>query len=110
MALKHLLDLEKEVISFAVSQRLTAFIPQVDPGQLYGIEVNAYAHELAQVVVWIGYIQWLHDNGFGIPSHPILKPLQNIRRMDAILTNSEDGQPAEPTWPKADAIIGNPPL
>ena len=41
VALKHLMDLEKEVISFAVSQRLTAFIPQVDPGQLYGIEVNA---------------------------------------------------------------------
>jgi type II restriction/modification system DNA methylase subunit YeeA len=82
----------------------------VDPGQLYGIEVNAYAHDLAQVVVWIGYIQWLHDNGFGIPSHPILKPLQNIRRMDAILAYDEAGQPVEPPWPSADAIIGNPPF
>ena len=33
--------------------------------QLYGIEINTYAHELASVVVWIGYIQWLHENGFG---------------------------------------------
>jgi type II restriction/modification system DNA methylase subunit YeeA len=110
VALKHLLDLEKEVISFALAHRLTAFIPQVDPGQLYGIELNAYAHELAQVVVWIGYIQWLHDNGFGIPSHPILKPLQNIRRMDAILAYDEAGRPVEPEWPEADAIIGNPPF
>jgi type II restriction/modification system DNA methylase subunit YeeA len=110
VALKHLLDLEKEVISFALAHRLTAFIPQVDPGQLYGIELNAYAHELAQVVVWIGYIQWLHDNGFGIPSHPILKPLENIRRMDAVLTHDEAGRPVEPAWPEADVIIGNPPF
>jgi hypothetical protein len=110
VALKHLLDLEKEVISFALAHRLTAFIPQVDPSQLYGIELNAYAHELAQVVVWIGYIQWLHDNGFGIPSHPILKPLQNIRRMDAVLAHDEAGQLVEPPWPEADVIIGNPPF
>jgi type II restriction/modification system DNA methylase subunit YeeA len=110
VALKHLMDLEKEVISFAVSQRLTAFIPQVDPGQLYGIEINAYAHELAQVVVWIGYIQWLHDNGFGIPSHPILKPLQNIRRRDALLTRDDEGHLIKPSWPEAHVIIGNPPF
>jgi hypothetical protein len=40
VALKHLLDLEKEVIAFALAHRLTAFIPQVDPGQLFGIELR----------------------------------------------------------------------
>jgi type II restriction/modification system DNA methylase subunit YeeA len=109
-ALKELLDLEKGVITFAATHGVGAFIPQVGPEQLYGIEVNAYAHELAQVVVWIGYIQWLHDNGFGAPADPILKPLTNIRQMDAILTYDEGGCSVEPSWPRADVIVGNPPF
>ena len=110
VALKRLLDLEKEVSLFAAQHaRLSGLLPQVQPGQLYGIEVNTYAHELASVVVWIGYIQWLHENGFGIPDKPILKPLHNIRRTDAILADGP-GQPVEPPWPAADIIIGNPPF
>ena len=110
VALKRLLDLEKEVSLFAAQHaRLSGLLPQVQPGQLYGIEVNTYAHELASVVVWIGYIQWLHENGFGIPDKPILKPLDNIRRTDAILADGP-GQPIEPAWPAADIIIGNPPF
>jgi len=72
--------------------------------------LNVYAHELASVVVWIGYIQWLHDNGFGIPEDPILKPLHNIRHMDAVLAYDEAGRPVEPDWPEADVVIGNPPF
>ena len=110
VALKRLLDLEKEVSLFAAQHaRLSGLLPQVQPGQLYGIEINTYAHELASVVVWIGYIQWLHENGFGIPDKPILKPLDNIRRTDAILADGP-GQPIEPAWPAADIIIGNPPF
>jgi hypothetical protein len=111
VALKRLLDLEKEVIAFATAEaRLSGFAPRVSPAQLHGIEVNPYAHELAGVVIWIGYIQWLHDNGFGIPSDPVLKPLEAIRRMDAILAHDEAGRPTEPEWPAADVIIGNPPF
>ena len=111
VALKRLLDLEKEVSLFAAQHaRLSGLLPQVQPGQLYGIEVNTYAHELASVVVWIGYIQWLHENGFGIPDKPILKPLDNIRRTDAVLAADEEGRPVEPAWPAADYIIGNPPF
>ena len=111
VALKRLLDLEKEVSLFAAQHaRLSGLLPQVQPGQLYGIEVNTYAHELASVVVWIGYIQWLHENGFGIPDKPILKPLDNIRRTDAVLAADDEGRPVEPAWPAADIIIGNPPF
>jgi type II restriction/modification system DNA methylase subunit YeeA len=110
VALKRLLDLEKEVVTFAVTHGMTAFFPEVGPEQLYGIEINPYAHELAQIVVWIGYIQWLHDNGFGIPSSPILKPLRNIEQRDAILTTGPNGDLSEPSWPDADVIIGNPPF
>jgi len=111
VALKRLLDLWKEVSAFAAASGVAGLLPDtVGPQHLYGIEVNVYAHELASVVVWIGYIQWLHDNGFGVPEDPILKPLRNIRRMDAVLSHDAAGQPVEPVWPAADVIVGNPPF
>lgn len=110
VALKQLLDLEKEVIVFMGELGLTRPFPQVSPEQLSGIELNEYAHELAQTTVWIGFIQWLRENGFGHPSEPILKPMDNIRHMDAILAYDEEGRPIEPEWPAADVIIGNPPF
>jgi type II restriction/modification system DNA methylase subunit YeeA len=110
VALRLLLDLEKEVITLAGDLGVGRFIPAVSPAQLYGIELNEYAYELAQTTVWIGYIQWLHENGFGHPGQPILKPLDNIKHMDAILAYDENGRPVEPTWPEADVVIGNPPF
>lgn len=110
VALRQLLDLEKEVIAFAGDLGVGRFFPSVSPAQLHGIEINPYAHELAQATIWIGYIQWLHENGFGVPGEPILKPLHTILQMDAILAYDEQGQPIEPEWPEADVIIGNPPF
>ncbi|MDR5730096.1 MAG: N-6 DNA methylase, partial [Terriglobia bacterium] len=110
VALKSLLDLEKQVSVFAATNGLSGLLPKTDPTQLYGIEINVYAHELASVVVWIGYLQWQHDNGIDIGSSPILKPLTNIRRVDAVLAYDKDGKPAEPEWPQATVIVGNPPF
>jgi type II restriction/modification system DNA methylase subunit YeeA len=110
VALKELLDLEKEVSLFGALNGLPAFFPQVGPHQLHGIETNVYAHQLASVVVWIGYLQWLDAAGFGVPSDPILKPLTTIQHRDAILTDDEQGRPVEPEWPTVDVIIGNPPF
>lgn len=95
VALKQLLDLEKEVIVFMGEVGLTRPFPGVSPEQLRGIELNEYAHELAQTTVWIGYIQWLRDNGFGQPSEPILKRMDTIRHMDAILAFDDQGRPVE---------------
>ncbi|TAK24000.1 MAG: class I SAM-dependent DNA methyltransferase [Chloroflexota bacterium] len=109
VSLRQLLDLEKEVITFAARNGLSAFFPHVGPAQLHGIEVNAYAHELAQVVVWIGYIQWLNENGFGIMNQrPILSALTNIMHRDAILDRA--GEAVQPPWPSADVVVGNPPF
>jgi type II restriction/modification system DNA methylase subunit YeeA len=114
VALRMLLDLWKEVAIFAGTLGLPFMLPLPGfapaPEQLYGIELNEYAYELAQATVWIGYIQWLHENGYGVPSEPILKPLNNIKHMDAILAYDADGKPVEPEWPLADVIIGNPPF
>lgn len=110
VALKQLLDLEKQVINLATDLGLSQLIPIVGPEQLYGLEVNEYAYELAQVTVWIGYIQWHYDNGFARMSEPILRPLSTIQLQDAILAFDEAGKPVEPAWPEADVIIGNPPF
>jgi hypothetical protein len=107
IALLKLKDLEKEVILYASDNLLGEFLPMCGPWQLYGIEKDPYAHDLAQMTVWIGWIQWIRANGFGTPSDPILRPLvDNIRLMDAIL--APDG--SEPQWPEAEFIVGNPPF
>ncbi len=110
VSLRLLLDLEKEVINLAAALGDSLSWPTVSPEQLHGIEINPYAYELAQVTIWIGYIQWWRDNGFGLPQEPILKPLEAIRLMDAVLAYDADGKPVEPVWPEAYAIIGNPPF
>lgn len=110
VALQKLLDLQKEVILFAQNRQLPPLELTVSPEQLYGLEINPYAHELSQITVWIGYLQWRHVNGFKNEMDPILRPLRNITRMDAILAYDEHGQPTEPEWPPAEVIVGNPPF
>jgi very-short-patch-repair endonuclease/type II restriction/modification system DNA methylase subunit YeeA len=89
VALRRLLDLQHQVIALSDQLGAGRFFISVSPSQLHGIEINEYAHELAQVTIWIGYIQWLAENGYGLPSEPILKPMQNIQHMDAILATQQ---------------------
>ena len=56
IALKRLLDLQKEINAFAGEVGAAAIFPTVSPAQLHGIEINEYAHELARATIWIGYI------------------------------------------------------
>lgn len=114
VALLRLKDLEKEAILFGNDNGLGSFLPMVGPSQLYGIEINSYAHDLAQMTVWIGWLQWIRVNGFGFPADPILRPLsENIRLMDAILSAEcgvANAECKEPDWPVVDFIVGNPPF
>ncbi len=105
LALHTLKDLEHRVQLEAETLGLPREFPAVGPANVRGIEVSAYAAELARVSVWVGEIQWMRRNGFGVSRDPILKPLQNIECRDAIL--APDG---EPEWPEADVVIGNPPF
>jgi type II restriction/modification system DNA methylase subunit YeeA len=109
-SLSRMLDLEKEVIVYGATNGLPLGYPLVSPTQLSGLEINAYARELAQVVVWIGYLQRKIDNGFPGNDDPILKPLETIRLQDALLDLSDPDNPQEAVWPAADFIIGNPPF
>ncbi|MEM7754875.1 MAG: DNA methyltransferase [Planctomycetota bacterium] len=123
VAIQQLLALEKELILFAAREDIGAApLPRVRPNQLLGIEINPYAAELAQVVIWIGYLQWMRDNGFNAPRNPILEPLKTIENRDAILAwEDEDGNPiptwregaacrGQAEWPAAEFIVGNPPF
>ena len=106
LALHALKDLEHRVQLEAEALGLEYGFPAVGPANVRGIELNAYAAELARVSVWIGEIQWMRRNGFRESRDPILKPLETIRNGDAIL--SPEG--GEPEWPAADVVIGNPPF
>ena len=106
LALHALHDVEHRAQLEAEAMGLQRSFPAVGPGNVKGIEINAYAAELARVSVWIGEIQWMRRNGFTGLRKPILDPLETIECRDAILT--PDG--GDPEWPDADVIIGNPPF
>lgn len=110
VTLQKLLDLEREVLSFAEVHGIGGHFPRVDPRQLRGIEINPYAFELAQLTAWIGYLQWMSQQGAPWPADPVLKRLDTFHCMDAILDLSDLANPKEPEWPAADFIVGNPPF
>lgn len=58
----------------------------VDPHQLLGLEVNPRAAAIADLVLWIGYLQWhFRTHGRAMPQEPVLKKFHNIEGRDAIL-------------------------
>lgn len=106
LALMHLKDLEHRVLLEAEALGMGMQMPQLGPEVVKGIEINAYAAELARVTVWIGQIQWMIGHGFSANRKPILDPLDNIENRDALI--NPDGTEAE--WPEAEFIVGNPPF
>ena len=106
LVLHALHDLEHRVQLEAEAMGLQRGFPSVGPANVKGIELNAYAAELARVSVWIGEIQWMRRSGFPGSRQPVLDPLETIECRDAILA-PEGG---EPEWPETDVIIGNPPF
>ena len=107
VALKTLKDIERRVNTEAEQLGLQRQIGiECGPANVLGIELDPYAAELARVTVWIGEIQWMLQNGYPVSDKPILKPLHTIENRDALV--NADG--TEATWPKTDAIIGNPPF
>ena len=110
VSLALLKTLEKEAQAFGMLYGV-AVPAKVHPRQLAGIEVNHYAHELASIVVWIGYLQWKHKNGMPLDDEePVLQRLDQIVLKDAVLDLSDPANPKEPEWPEADVIVGNPPF
>ena len=58
----------------------------VDPHNLLGIELNPRAAAIAEVVLWIGYLQWhFRTRGDVNPPVPVIRDFQNIENRDAVL-------------------------
>ncbi len=58
----------------------------VDPHQLLGLELNPRAAAIAELVLWIGYLQWhFRTRGAVLPPEPVLKDFRNIECRDAVL-------------------------
>jgi hypothetical protein len=107
----------------------------VKPEQFFGMELNERAVEIAELVLWIGYIQWHMRTRSTVPPEPVLGSSDHVHAKDALITWSgyphphlkrdalgkpvPDGQGNEiyvypnaisADWPEADFIVGNPPF
>ena len=90
VTLEHLKRLEGEVFStyesFGERQMLLESGHTVDPHQFLGIEINPRAAAIADLVLWIGYLQWhFRTRGNVSPPEPIIKNFNNIECRDAVL-------------------------
>jgi hypothetical protein len=111
IALQALKDLELEAIGWgSLVLRIPQQFPGVGPEAVLGIEINPYAAELARVTIWIGEIQWMLNHGFAYRRNPVLRALESIATMDALLDLSDPTNPREAEWPPAEFIVGNPPF
>jgi hypothetical protein len=106
VTLQHLKILEGEVLDFAAqfgdTFKLELATHTIDPHQFLGLEINPRAAAIAELVLWIGYLQWhfkLH--GKRTPPEPILRAFKNIQCRDAVL--AYDGDPQPVTWAMAAA-------
>ena len=91
VTLEHLKRLEGEVFEQLAALgdtqgRLGMEGETVMPKQLLGIEINERAAALAELVLWIGYLQW-HIRTFGNTSvaEPVIHDYGNIEHRDAVL-------------------------
>jgi len=91
VALEHLKRLEGEVLNtlrdLGQSQRLLDLAGvTVGPHQFLGIEVNPRATAIAELVLWIGYLQWhFRSRGNVMPPEPVISAGGNIECRDAVL-------------------------
>ncbi|HEY8857051.1 MAG TPA: type IIL restriction-modification enzyme MmeI, partial [Rugosibacter sp.] len=91
VTLEHMKRLEGEVLNQLhdlgeTQSLLEAEGLTVDPHQFLGLELNPRAAAIAELVLWIGYLQWhFRTQGSGLPPSPILKDFHNIECTDAVL-------------------------
>ena len=106
VTLEHLKRLEGEVLNTLQElgqgqMRLEMESITVSPQQFLGIEVNPRAAAIAELVLWIGYLQWHYRTRGNTPhSEPIIRDFHNIECRDAVLAwdaveplLDENGQP-----------------
>ncbi|MDH0144406.1 class I SAM-dependent DNA methyltransferase [Aquipseudomonas alcaligenes] len=106
VTLEHMKRLEGEVLNLlhdlGESQGLLELEGvTVDPHQFLGLEINPRAARIAEMVLWIGYLQWhFRTHGKVNPPEPVLRDFHNIEHRDALiaydaveLLRDESGKP-----------------
>ncbi len=99
VALDAMKRLESEVLALDAQLAKSVGLPvdtafewgaMVTPAQFLGIEKKLWAKEIAELVLWIGFLQWFHrtrqnDDGSVRWEEPVLRNLHNIECRDAVL-------------------------
>ena len=71
--------------------RLALTGASVDPHQFLGLEKNPRAVPVAELVLWIGFLQWhFRTMGAAPPAEPIMYDFHNIRHADALLIYDDE--------------------
>lgn len=92
VTLEHLKRLEGEVLNQLTSlgdaqEGLDLGAETVTLAQLRGIEVNERAAAVAELVLWIGWLQWhIRSRGNAAVAEPVVHDYGNIECRDAVLT------------------------
>ena len=99
VALEHIKRLEGEVLNAirdlnAGQNMLDTWGLMVDLHQFLGIEINPRAAAIAEIVLWIGFLQWNYRiNGKIELPEPLLRDFKNIEKRDALIEfDSRDTQ------------------
>lgn len=91
VTLEHLKRIEGEVLDllrqFGERQGLLDLPGEtVDPHQFLGLEINPRAAAIAELVLWIGALQWFfRTRGNVRPPQPIIRNFHNIENRDALI-------------------------
>ncbi|MGL5509216.1 MAG: DNA methyltransferase, partial [Microcoleaceae cyanobacterium] len=93
-------DLFNKIASKGRGKSQQQQISFVTPLQFYGIDINAFAVELARVTLTIARKVAIDNLNLNEPALPLDSLDKNIICADSLFTE----------WPKANAIIGNPPF
>ncbi len=96
VALARMKELEGEVIGRLVElepEGASQYVAElsghtITPENFLGIEINPRAAAIAQLVLWIGYLQWhFRVNGEGkVPPEPVLRDVKTIENRDALIS------------------------
>ncbi len=107
VAMARMKELEGEVLDLLVELGDDQYVAEITghtitPENFLGIEINPRAAAIAQLVLWIGYLQWhFRVNGADrAPPEPILRDVRTIENRDAlmdydkkVLERDADGHP-----------------
>lgn len=91
VTLEHMKRLEGEVLNLLHDLGEQASMLEmdgvtVDPHQFLGLEINPRAARIAEMVLWIGYLQWHYrTHGNVNPPEPVLRDFKNIENRDALI-------------------------